>query len=80
MAVVKREIGDKVCILGNVDPIKILLQSSPDKVYDESKRIMETGKQNGGYIFNSGEMIPRDVPEENIRAFVRAGREFGKYE
>lgn len=80
IAVVKQEIGDKVCILGNVDPINILLQSSPEKVYEESKRVMEIGKQNGAYIFNSGEMIPRDVPEENMRAFVRAGREFGKYE
>lgn len=79
MKTAKEAVGDKVCIMGNVDPIGILLQSNAEAVFTESKRIMEIGKQNGGYIFNSGEMIPRDVPEENIRAFIRAGKEFGKY-
>lgn len=79
MDTVKKAIGDKVCIIGNVDPINILLQSNAEKVFEESKRIMEIGKLNGGYLFNSGEMIPRDVPEENMRAFIRAGKEFGRY-
>ena len=73
-----KSVGNKVCILGNVDPIKVLLQSDAETVYEESRKVMETGKQNGGYIFNSGEMIPRDVPEENMRAMVKAGRDFGK--
>lgn len=75
---VMKSVGNKVCILGNVDPIKVLLQSDAATVYEESRKVMETGKQNGGYIFNSGEMIPRDVPEENMRAMVKAGRDFGK--
>lgn len=79
MQVVKDTIGDRICIMGNVDPINILLQSGAEKVYEESERIMEIGKKNGGYLFNSGEMIPRDVPEENMRAFVKAGRDFGAY-
>lgn len=79
METVKRTVGDKICIMGNVDPINILLQSNSEKVFEESRRIMEIGKKNGGYLFNSGEMIPRDVPEENIKAFIKAGKEFGKY-
>ena len=79
MDMAKKAVGDKVCIMGNVDPINILLQSNSEKVFEESRRIMDIGKQNGGYLFNSGEMIPRDVPEENMRAFVNAGKEFGKY-
>lgn len=79
MQAVKEAVGARVCIMGNVDPIRVLLQSNPEDVYTESKRIMEIGKQNGGYLFNSGEMIPRDVPEENMKAFIRAGKEFGKY-
>ena len=79
LAAVMQSVGNKVCILGNVDPIKVLLQSDAEKVYEESKKIIEIGKQNGGYIFNSGEMVPRDVPEENIKAMVKAGRDFGKF-
>ncbi|MEA4889141.1 MAG: uroporphyrinogen decarboxylase family protein [Clostridiaceae bacterium] len=76
---VKKAVGDKVCIMGNVDPIRVLLQSGPEVVYEESRRIMEIGKQNGGYIFSSGEMIPRDVPEENMMSFIKAGKKYGKY-
>ena len=79
MAVAKKAVGDRVCILGNVDPIGYLLQSDAEKVYEESKRVMELGKISGGYIFNSGEMIPRDVPEENMKAMIRAAKDFGKY-
>jgi Uroporphyrinogen-III decarboxylase len=79
MAAAKLAVGDKVCILGNVDPIRCLLESDAERVYEESKRVMELGKQNGGYIFNSGEMIPRDVPEENIRAMIKAARDYSTY-
>jgi uroporphyrinogen decarboxylase len=79
LAAVKREVGDKVCIMGNVDPIGVLLDGKPEDVRRESVRIMETGKQGGGYLFSSGEMVPRDVPEENMRAMIAAGREYGRY-
>jgi uroporphyrinogen decarboxylase len=77
MAVAKQAVGDKVCLMGNVDPINILLYGTPEQVYEESKRIMNIGKRNGGYLFNSGEMIPRAIPEENMNAMIRAGKEFG---
>lgn len=79
MKVAKEAVGSKVCIMGNVDPIKTLLEGTPEETYQRSKEILEIGKQNGGYIFNSGEMIPRDIPEENMRAFLKAGKDFGGY-
>jgi uroporphyrinogen decarboxylase len=79
MAVAKKTVGDKCCLIGNIDPINVLLYGTPEKVYEESKRVIESGKENGGYIFNSGEMIPRDIPEGNMSAMIRAGRDFGKY-
>lgn len=79
LAAVKREVGTKVCILGNVDPINTLLYGTPEDVRRESIRVIETGKQGGGYIFSSGEMVPRDVPEENMRAMIAVGREYGRY-
>ena len=79
LAAVKRELGNKVCIMGNVDPINVLLYGKPEDVRRESIRVIETGKQGGGYIFSSGEMVPRNVPEENMRAMIAVGREFGRY-
>lgn len=79
MAEVKREVGGKVCLMGNVDPIGVLLNGSPEDVRRESARVMAAGKPGGGYIFSSGEMVPRGVPEENMREMISAGREYGRY-
>jgi uroporphyrinogen-III decarboxylase len=40
----------------------------------EAERIMAVGKRGGGYIFNTGEMVPRDTPEENLRAMLDGAR------
>ena len=80
MSVAKKAVGDKTCILGNVDPINTLLYGTPEEVKEESERVMKLGKQGGGYIFNSGEMIPRDIPEENMIAMISTARKFGVYE
>ena len=79
MDLVKQAVGNKCCILGNVDPINALLQGSKERVIEDTKRIMNIGKEGGGYIFNSGEMIPRDTPEENMRAMIQTARQYSKY-
>jgi uroporphyrinogen decarboxylase len=78
IALVKYAVGDRICIVGNLDPIGVLLEGTPEQVCAETRRVMMAGKQNGGYIFNSGEMVPRMTPEENIRAMVETAREFGQ--
>jgi len=71
----KKSVGDKVCLIGNLDPIGVLLNGTPEQVEIEAKRIMNIGKQGGGYIFNTGEMVPRDVPVKNMEALIRAANE-----
>ena len=45
-------------------------------VEKETRRLIEEVGKEGGYIFGSGEMIPRDTPEGNIKAMVRRKRNF----
>jgi len=71
---VKKELGDKICLMGNIDPILYLLEKDKESVYNEAVRIAKIGKENGGYIFNSGEMIPRDTPAENIKSMIKGAR------
>lgn len=33
----------------------------------------------GGYILGVGDQTPYSTPEENLHAFVEAGRKYGKY-
>ena len=78
IALVKQAVGDRICIVGNLDPIGVLLKGTPEQVRAETRRVMMAGKQNGGYIFNSGEMVPHMTPEENVWAMVETAREFGQ--
>lgn len=71
----KPALTGKVCMIGNLDPVNVLMNGTPDQVDAEARRIMGIGKQSGGYIFNSGEMVPRDTPVENMEAMIRAARE-----
>lgn len=76
---VKKEIGDKVCIMGNLDTINVLTQKSEVEVENEVGTIVKKGKAGGGYIFCTGEGITSITPEENVRAMIRGVRKYGKY-
>lgn len=75
LAEVRKALGGKCCYSGNLDPIEVLLRGTPEQVAAETRRLIAIGHPGGGYLFNSGEMNPRDVPEANMRAMVRAVRE-----
>jgi uroporphyrinogen-III decarboxylase len=61
--------------MGNLEPIEILMNSPAEAVGKEAERIMNTAKVDGEYIFNTGEMNPRGVPEANMEAMMKAARE-----
>ena len=64
----------KTCTSGNLDPIEVLLHGTPEQVAAETERLVRIGYSGGGYLFSTGEMNPREVPEENMRAMVEAVR------
>lgn len=72
--IAKRLTEGKIALIGNLDPLNILQRSTPQKVAEEAKRIMSIGKRNGGYMFNTGEMVPRDTPIENMRAMMTSAK------
>jgi len=65
----------KTCIMGNVDPIEVLMRGTPAEVEKEVERIMAIGRRGTGFMLDSGEMVPRDVPVENMHAMMRKGHE-----
>ena len=69
----------KVCISGNLSPIKILANRTAEDVKKETKRIMEEGKKEGGFIFNTEEGIPYYTPVKNIQAMMDTAKEYSYY-
>ncbi len=69
----------KQAVSGNLDPIEVLWRGSPESIAREVERIMEICKPGGGYIFNTGEMNPRDVPEANMKAMMQTAKRLAEY-
>jgi len=74
VAEVRKAFTGKCCFSGNLDPIEVLMRGTPEQVAAEAERIARIGSSAGGYLFCTGEMNPRDVPAENMRAMVEAVR------
>jgi uroporphyrinogen decarboxylase len=73
----KEALRGKACLGGNLDPIRVLMNGKPEEVAAEAGRIVRLAAPGGGFIFNTGEMNPRDVPVENMKALVRGARSAG---
>ncbi|HHY98332.1 MAG TPA: hypothetical protein GX509_06300 [Firmicutes bacterium] len=73
----KEAVGSKICLIGNLDPINILERGRPEEVRAETQRILEVAR-GGGLLFNTGEMVPRATPEENILAMVETIKGWGE--
>lgn len=69
----------KAALSGNLDPLEVLWKGTPELVKKETERIMTIGKENGRYIFNTGEMNPRQVPAENMKSMMETARFLAEY-
>jgi uroporphyrinogen decarboxylase len=72
----KQRIGDKVCLIGNIDPVSTMLQGSVNDVEQAARNCLEAAAPGGGYILGTGCEVPRDAPLENLQALIRVGRSY----
>jgi uroporphyrinogen decarboxylase len=70
---VSRAVGGRLCLMGNLNPIELLLQGTPAGVEAEARRCIEVAAgDGGGYLLApSGAFIP-GTPDENIKAILAA--------
>ena len=79
IAAAKREVGDRVCIIGNIDPVGTLLLGTPEKVLEESRRCIADAGQRGGFVLAPGCGVPPNSPPENLEAMSDAVERYGGY-
>ncbi len=68
-------VGDRACLIGNMDPAGNLLWGSPDEVYREATGLFDAGLP-GKYILGTGCEVSVKTPPENLDAMIRAAREY----
>ncbi|HKL12585.1 MAG TPA: uroporphyrinogen decarboxylase family protein [Halanaerobiales bacterium] len=77
MVKVKEHLSNKAAFGGNV-PASMLKTSTPDKVKEYVRDLIEKVAGDGGYMLTTGAVID-DAEAENMRAMIEAGNKYGKY-
>ncbi len=76
----KNKVGNKVPILGNVDPVETLILGTPEDVDNAVKACIQKAYDSPcGYILASGCDLSGSVPLENIDQFMTSARKYGKW-
>lgn len=75
----KKEYGDRVCLIGNIDCGELLSHGTVEQVEEAVCRCIADGAEGGGFILSSSNSIHSSVKPENYLAMVHAGRKYGRY-
>jgi uroporphyrinogen-III decarboxylase len=62
--------GPSVALLGNLPPRDVLAAGTPQKVFEETVKMVNSVEDKSGIIWSVGGGMPPGVPTENIRAFL----------
>jgi uroporphyrinogen decarboxylase len=76
---VKRLVGDRVCLTGNIDCAHLLSHGTVEQVREAVRQAIADAAAGGGYILTSSNSIHSSVKPENFVAMVQACRELGTY-
>ncbi len=66
MSVVRRTVGDRVTLTGNLDPVDVVKNGTPDSIREAIQNVYE--EVGNPYMINAGCEIPSGTPAENLRA------------
>lgn len=75
----KAKIGARVALMGNLDPLRVMLQGSDEQFAAECRRIIEAGKPGGGFVFSTGGELSPGTDPQRVRAMSWYAEQFGVY-
>lgn len=61
-----------ILVMGNLDPVGILKQATPEAVYAATTDLLMKTKQYNNFVISSGCDMPPHTPQNNINAFFEA--------
>lgn len=72
---VKDRVGDRMCLMGNLNPLEIAVRGTPDEVYEATLDLLEESEGEGIILSVGGGTSP-GMPKDNILAMQKALNEF----
>jgi uroporphyrinogen decarboxylase len=79
IAELKRDYGDRLCLIGNLDLCYTLPRGTPEEVAAEVKLRISQAGPGGGYCVSSANSVTEYVPLRNFEAMVEATFKYGEY-
>ena len=74
LKVAKERFGGKMAVMGNLDPVAVVLNGSAADVEAAAERCFADAGAGGGYVFGAGCAEPNGTPIANIRAMVEVSK------
>ncbi|MHB8780738.1 MAG: uroporphyrinogen decarboxylase family protein [Candidatus Geothermincolia bacterium] len=78
LAAAKEMLGDRICLIGNVDVTSTLVDAGRDEVFEEVRRSIDAAGRGGGYIVSPTNSHP-GMTVRNLRWMLEAVEEHGRY-
>ena len=75
----KTEYGDRVALLGGLDPVYTFDMGTPQDVREAVRQAIADAGRGGGYIIGTGEAVAPQTPIASLQAAVEATKAFGVY-
>jgi uroporphyrinogen decarboxylase len=76
---VKELVGDRVCLVGNIDCAHLLPHGTVEQVRDAVRQAIADAAAGGGYMLSSSNSIHSSCNAGNFTAMIVAAHEFGRY-
>lgn len=72
----RNSISEEICLMGNLDPLNLMVNGSADEVYENAKQCLSLFSNDQGYILSVGGGLNHGIPAENIHVLTKAAKEF----
>ena len=76
LAAAREIVGKTICLMGNVDPITVMWNGTPEMIRDESYKCIDAAGADGRFILSAGCEVPKDTPLQNMQAIVMAAKSY----
>jgi uroporphyrinogen decarboxylase len=78
LAVVKGMVGDRICLVGNLDVSRLLVAADKEEVYKTVRQAIHDAGYGGGYILAPDHSHP-GISVERLHWMLEAAGEYGRY-
>lgn len=74
----RKQFGDKVCLIGNVDPVETIMRGTIEEIYNAGREcILKAAGSPKGFVLSSGCDIPIGTHPDKIKALMDSARIYG---